>query len=235
MSSVPTAEIYVITCSVNGRVYVGSAKRATQRLKHHWQALIAGRHENSFLQRAWVKYGAESFSHRIVEKCVLEDRWQREQWWIDHLKACNREHGFNVMHSVQGLLPSPAMSKILKKYWKARWEDPEYREQRTEQLKGLSDKPGVRERMSISKIASWKDPEYRRIQSEKHKEYAAKNKSKMSDAAKSLWDDPAYRAKQMVERKARFADPAFRAKLSAARKRYFANKALSKSTPDEIV
>lgn len=215
MSSVATADIYTITCVETGKVYVGSAKRGLHRLKGHWAALTRGKHENQYLQRAWRKYGADQFSGKIVETCPLDQRWVREQWWIDNLCVCDRKRGFNVMHSVACLLPSPAMSKVLKKYWKKRWQDPSYKERRTEELKGLVEKPGVRDKMRASKLASWQDPEFRALQTKKHQEWSAKpkNKSKMKSIGKSLWQDPEYRAKQLVERKARFADPAFRAVL----------------------
>ncbi len=211
-----SADIYIITCTVTHKVYVGSAKRSKVRLDDHWAALANGRHENPHLQRAWNKYGASCFEWEVIETCPLAARWVREQHWIDQRHACDRRYGFNIMHSAQVLLPSPAMSKILKKYWKRRWEDSEYRERRTDELKSLVSKPGVRAKMQASKLASWQDPEYRRIQSEKHRQYAAKNKKKMSANTKNLWNDPEYRAKQMAERKARFQDPAFRAKLSKA-------------------
>lgn len=211
-----TADIYVITCATNSKVYVGSAKQSRIRLKDHWVTLKAGKHVNSYLQRAWNKHGAESFSHKIVESCPLDQRWVREQWWINELRACDKSYGFNSMHSVQELLPSPVMSKKLTRYWKIRWQDPEYKEKRTEELRGLSKKPGVRAKMQASKLASWQDPEYRALQTKKHQEWAAKNKATLRANAKKLWDDPAYRAKQLAERKARFKDPVFRAKLSAA-------------------
>src|SRR5207302_130508 len=115
-------------------------KNAVVRLRDHWCFLAKGTHENRRLQRAWDKYGSENFSSYIVEQCSLEQRWVREQWWIDKLCAADRSTGFNIMHSVQGLLPSKQMSKILKDYWHKRWQDPEYAQKRTEELKGLSKK-----------------------------------------------------------------------------------------------
>lgn len=216
MNGNATAKVYVITCSATSKVYVGSSVKPRIRLKDHWVILTKGCHENSYLQRAWNKYGAEQFSWKIVETCPEDQRWIREQWWIDELRACDRRFGYNAMHSVRGLTPSPIMSKKLKAYWKVRWKDPAYKEKRTQELSGLSKKPGVAEKMRASKLAAWQDPEYREKQSVSRRKAALKNSDKLRARAKSLWEDPEYRAKQMAERKKRFQDPAFRAKLSEA-------------------
>lgn len=211
-----TADIYVITCTATSKVYVGSSVRGRIRLKDHRTALIKGKHQNPYLQNAWLKYGVDCFTHKVVETCSIGDRWVREQWWINKLRACESGFGFNVMHSVQELLPSRRMSRKLKRYWQKRWQDEEYAKQRTEQLRGLVEQPGVREKMSKSKLDQWQDPAYRKKQTEAHKQYAKKNGPKLSAQTKFLWQDPEYRAKQMAERKTRFKDPVFRAKLSVA-------------------
>ena len=218
MSESAVAYIYVLKCQ--SKVYVGSARNGMKRIQDHFWALKNSRHENPYLQRAWNKYGEGEFRAEVVAICALEHRWEIEQQWIDRLNACDRKRGFNVMHSVQKLLPSEQMSKKLKKYWKRRWEDPEYKEKRTKELADLSKKPGVREKMQAAKLASWADPNYRGLLVAKHKEYASKpvNKARLSKQATNSWADPEYRAKQMAERKARFANPEFIAKLSLAAK-----------------
>lgn len=218
MHKVTTADIYVIRCLANSRVYVGSAKRSAIRLRTHWNELAKGTHANPFLRRAWNKYGAESFSTEVVEVCSLEDRWVREQWWIDKLDAGKNRSGFNIVSMVQQLPSGSILSKRLKVYWKKRWNDPVYAARRTKELKDVANKPGVRASMSASKKKNWLDPAYRQIQTQKHKEYAAnpENREKLRSAAKALWADPVYREKQLAERRKRFKDPTFLAKLSEA-------------------
>src|ERR1700722_8698353 len=231
-----TVDIYVITCSVTGRVYVGSAKKSKVRLKAHWRDLGKGIHINSYFQRAWNKYGADAFSSVVVETCAVSDRRRREQWWIDHYKASEPSFGFNLLHTV-GKLPSGSrFSKNLKAYWAKRWKDTKYRVVRTEQLRGLSKVPSVKARMSSSKRANWQDPAYRELQTKRHKEYAKANGAKLSAATKAMWADPVYREKQLAERRKRFQDPAFRAKLSeAAKNRPTRAKWIIDRTRDEIV
>lgn len=218
MSEIQVAYIYVLQCQNTNKVYVGSARNGNKRLRNHFNALRNGRHENSYLQRAWNKYGEANFSGRIIENCTSRNRWCREQYWIDNLRACNHKFGFNVMHSVQGLLPSPVMSKKLKAFWRIRWANPEYKKKRTEELCGLVKKPGVREKMQAAKRLHWQDQNYRELQSKKHKLYASDPKVRdyLRQRTFNLWKDPEYRAKQLRERKVRFSDPAFRLKLSIA-------------------
>jgi group I intron endonuclease len=235
MSMIAMAFVYVLRCSTNNKVYVGSAKNWKGRTRDHLLALARQQHPNAYLQRAYNKYGADAFSGGIVEECALKCRWYREQWWIDELKACNRKFGFNVMHSVEKLLPSPAMSKILKAYWKRRWADPQYAKQRVKQLRAVSQQPGVRERMQASKITSWQDPKYRAKQVAKHKEFAEENRGKLRQQAIDAWANPEYRAKQLLERKARFSNPEFRKKLSVAAQNRRSRKSSLPDTHNEIV
>jgi group I intron endonuclease len=237
MSKVATVDIYVITCSVTGRVYVGSAKVSRVRLKAHWRELGKGIHINSYLQKAWNKYGSETFSGKVVEVCAVSDRRHREQWWIDFYKAGEPKFGFNLLTTVGKLPDGSVFSKNLKAYWGKRWKDPEYRVKRIAQLRSISKQPGVKARMGASKRANWQDPAYRELQTKRHKEYAAANGEKLSAATKAMWANPEYRKKQLAERRKRFKDPAFRAKLSeAARKRPTRAKLIvSRPACDEIV
>src|SRR6188508_1235746 len=45
--------IYLITCTQNGRQYVGSSKDIAYRWRKHREKLSSGRHWNRYLQRAW--------------------------------------------------------------------------------------------------------------------------------------------------------------------------------------
>lgn len=61
-----TGGLYKITCSANGKVYVGSAKNLTDRWKRHVVMLQAGKHFNLHLQNAWSLYGAGSFDYEVI-------------------------------------------------------------------------------------------------------------------------------------------------------------------------
>lgn len=87
--------IYKIRNLVNGKCYVGSTKSFTKREREHFRLLKNGKHWNVKLQRAFNKYGLESFAFEICELAeydksivVLEDQW------IQQLDA--KKNGYNI-------------------------------------------------------------------------------------------------------------------------------------------
>lgn len=91
-----TGVIYIIKCAPTGRVYVGQAQ--TERLLLRWDRhksdLRKGKHHSLKLQRAWNKYGEESFQFRLIETSVpLSLLTDREQYYMDTHKAY--VEGFN--------------------------------------------------------------------------------------------------------------------------------------------
>jgi group I intron endonuclease len=111
------AEIYLMRNLVTNKVYVGSSVQASKRHRGHTVELIQGKHGNRYLQNAWRKYGAENFTFEIIERCPVVDRREREQWWIDQLRAVEREFGYNLANPVSSVVPSPYMSAVTKKRW----------------------------------------------------------------------------------------------------------------------
>lgn len=75
--------IYKLT--IADEIYIGSAASIPRRLKQHLNALVAARHCNIHLQRAYDKYGAiDCDVLELVDAldCLIE----REQYFIDVLK-----------------------------------------------------------------------------------------------------------------------------------------------------
>jgi group I intron endonuclease len=95
--SIPNvAGVYLITCTVTGKVYVGSARRMRSRIQRHRTQILAGEHHSSLLQRAWDKYGASSFVASVIEVCEVSVLRAREQGEIDARGAAERERGYNI-------------------------------------------------------------------------------------------------------------------------------------------
>lgn len=97
MDSIPHASgIYLITCTANRKVYVGSSIDLHKRcLAHRW-LLRHQQHENIKLQRAWNKYGENRFTFQSLEEVSPEYLMEREQFWIDTYRACENKRGFNL-------------------------------------------------------------------------------------------------------------------------------------------
>jgi hypothetical protein len=79
--------IYVISCSENSRVYVGSSSNLCRRKSLHLYQLSKNMHSNTHLQNAYNKYGEESLDWRILEYMAgdsdPEDVIGLEQYYID--------------------------------------------------------------------------------------------------------------------------------------------------------
>ncbi len=95
--SIPhTSGIYKIICLPTGKIYVGSADNLDVRWKRHRWQLRRGSHENTYLQHAWNKYGADAFSFEVIELVLSTFRLEREQYWLDVLRPYDRKRGFNI-------------------------------------------------------------------------------------------------------------------------------------------
>src|SRR5215216_6770850 len=79
----PTSGIYQIRCIPTGKIYVGSAVNLRKRQRDHINSLRRGNHENTYLQRAWNKYGEANFDFTILEFVDASDLLYTEQVWID--------------------------------------------------------------------------------------------------------------------------------------------------------
>lgn len=88
--------IYGIVNIFKDKIYVGSATRIYNRLSVHKSYLKKGNHENSYLQAAYNKYGAENFIFVVLEVCEKDTLEIKEQWWANELRSNHREHGYNL-------------------------------------------------------------------------------------------------------------------------------------------
>jgi len=86
--------VYVITNSVNGKVYVGKTIAPEKRWAQHQSVAMAGK--AGPLYDAIREEGAAAFEVSVVEECGSEDEaFDAERVWIDRLAATDPDHGFN--------------------------------------------------------------------------------------------------------------------------------------------
>lgn len=178
--------IYVGRCLTTNKVYVGSG-RCKARILGHQKELAENRHDNSYLQRAWNKYGADDFVWVIVELCEEKDLLTREQWWVSFLRATDRRYGFNRCYPVSH--PSNIGSH-LSLVQVISWQDPVIRGQRLTGLRELHKDPEWKSRRAADMAARWADPVWRA----KMLKILSKNVDDMKQRAK---DDPSFTVRRM--------------------------------------
>lgn len=88
--------IYLITCIANGKTYVGSSQNIHKRGVSHRNALLANKHSNTHLQRAWNKYGADAFTIIVLELCVSSRLLDCEAEWFKRYPIGDDSRSFNI-------------------------------------------------------------------------------------------------------------------------------------------
>lgn len=98
--------IYKILNTKNKKFYIGSTTmKVYKRIQHHYEMLKVNKHKNSHLQRAWNKYGEDSFTFIIEENLEKSMCLIKEQELIDFFKI---ENLYNINPLASG---TPNMSK----------------------------------------------------------------------------------------------------------------------------
>jgi group I intron endonuclease len=96
--------IYKITCTANGKFYIGSSVNLRRRHYEHFHKLQTNAHANKHMQSAYNKHGSETFIFEILE--VLPETIEHkqaliiEQKYLDELNPCDRNIGFNMCRNV---------------------------------------------------------------------------------------------------------------------------------------
>lgn len=96
------AGIYKLTCSVNGKIYIGKAINLYNRLIQH--KCRAKKTKGSWLfENAIIKYGWDSFAVDILEIMEPFDKLKdnsillgKESYYIEKYDSTNREKGYNI-------------------------------------------------------------------------------------------------------------------------------------------
>ena len=86
-----TGTIYLLTCTVNGKQYVGQTRQKLHdRIRQHKNGT-----KYSAVDMAIQKYGLENFTVEVLETCPVEKLDEREIFWIRELKT-RSPHGYNL-------------------------------------------------------------------------------------------------------------------------------------------
>lgn len=88
--------IYMITNSVNAKIYVGSAINLRDRFSTHRYTLNKGIHKSPQLQAFTNKYGIDTLKFNAIAFCGKEDLLKWEQFYLDALDPFGK-NGFNTL------------------------------------------------------------------------------------------------------------------------------------------
>lgn len=96
--------VYKITCSVNGKIYVGITKHSIEkRFQGHCKS--AKRGSPNKIHNAMRKYGVENFSVELIETVeTREEANLREMYWVSFYKS--KESGYNMTEGGDSLWTS---------------------------------------------------------------------------------------------------------------------------------
>ena len=140
--------IYAIKNKKNSKIYVGSAVNLKQRWICHKSDLNLSRHHSNHLQRAWDKYGEDSFEFSILEQVdQKENLIPREQYYIDLHRSADRNNGYNMAPIAGSSLGVKHTEKTKQKYSEIqieRYKNPENRKKTGEASRKAWQKEGVK-------------------------------------------------------------------------------------------
>jgi len=104
--------VYLIKNKLNNKIYVGSTKKFKIRIIQHKSDLKLNRHNNSRLQYDWNLYGLDSFDFISVEENIKpEQRYEREQYYIDYYDLNNPSKGYNIAVNAEKSMKNRKHSK----------------------------------------------------------------------------------------------------------------------------
>ena len=179
--------IYLITNMVNGKVYVGQAMDIEDRWVNHRAGLNGGYHVNKHLQRAWNKYGADSFSFTVLTECAEEQLNTMEEYFIFCLDSYDSRVGYNKNYGGGSGRPTKETKKKISEASKGRTHTEESKRKIGAFHKGKTLSEETKRKLSESRKGKTLSAETKRKLSEanKGKTFSAEHKKKLSESQKN--------------------------------------------------
>lgn len=159
--------IYMIKNSINNKIYIGKSVDINKRWRDHRIALCDNSHYNEYLQRAWNKYGSDSFEFSIIEECQADELNELEIYYIvECYKSYDPNFGYNLTKGGDGVIPTDVVRKKMSDAQKKLCQDPEHIRRMSEVQIGKRASDETKKKMSDSQKRKWEDLEYRKKMSE---------------------------------------------------------------------
>lgn len=171
--------VYKITCTANGRFYIGSAVNFKRRWIYHRRDAVAGKHSSRHLQRAWDKHGPEAFKFEVLIVCSKECLIMYEQQAMNALKP-----EFNMAPtagSCLGVKHTATAREDNASRCRKRWSDPAERAAQSVRTKKAMGDPQIKNKI----FAAWREKQSVITSAERRARYTPAVREKMSKASKN--------------------------------------------------
>ena len=207
-----TMDVYLITCSANGKQYVGSTVKGWEnRWERHRKALKSGSHHSPIMQRAAELYGANTFSCQLLEEVDgdVMHLVEREQYWMDTLETMQPK-GFNCREAGnKGSMSAESKRKLSKSLYKHYEENNKTPEQ----------------------IEKWRES-IKKYHAENEVSEETRRKLSAANRGKKVTEET--RRKISEAQKGRTMSEEMKAKVSEGLKQYYAENSMSDDTRQKI-
>jgi group I intron endonuclease len=148
----PLSGVYAFTHTPSQKSYVGSTNDLATAKTKGFSRLKAAKYHNPYLQSVFDESGAAMIEFRVLE-FVTDPHMlvERQQWWLDHLRTADREHGFNVSPtagSQSGMQHSEATKEKCRQNGLRMMADVQRRQHLSELNRGKTASPETKAKMS---------------------------------------------------------------------------------------
>lgn len=97
-----SAGVYAIRNTLDERVYIGASKWLLVGLRNVRKDLRAGKHSSDRLQAFATAHGLGVLRFEALELCPLDELPAAKQRHLDHCRASDPTHGFNILSAPVG-------------------------------------------------------------------------------------------------------------------------------------
>lgn len=145
------AYIYLITCLITGKVYIGFTSRS---IEERWKEHISDmRRYNSPLYRAMRKHGIENFTIREIDRHEDKEHCLKvlEPYYIKQYKSNNKKIGYNLTIGGEGCYGFKHSEEAIERM-KARIHSEESKRKMRESRKGMKFTEEHRKNITLARL-----------------------------------------------------------------------------------
>lgn len=206
--------VYLVTCLVNGKMYVGQTRRTvSRRWTQHKATTKAGRKSCRALSAAIDKHGVANFTVSILEVCAdLEMLHEAERKWVAELGTL-APGGYNLTNGGEKQrIPSPETRARMSASANGRHASNETRAKQSASIRASHSDPIVRAKMSAARLGKKQSAEWVEKRANSHRGFRFTHEQRVALARAHM------RGRKIVCADGRSFDSAYEAAIAAGAK-----------------